>query len=66
MKYYRAKREAYDYFNRCGVVENELLTEKERNTKVRYISDDVFETMEISRKKTFYNFGVRFAMKGEN
>ena len=65
MLYYRAKRDAYDYFNKNGVVENELLTEKERTTKVRYISDDVFTPVTISRKKTFFNFGVRLEMKGE-
>ena len=42
MKYYRVVKEAYDYFNKMGTVKNELFTEKERNTKVRYLSDDVF------------------------
>lgn len=65
MKYYKAIKEAYDYFNKMGTVKNELFTEKERNTKVRYLSDDVFEIVNISKNKTFFNFGCRFEMKGE-
>lgn len=61
MKYYRAKEEAYDYFNRNGVVKGELLTPHERDTKVRYISDEKFEKVEISQRDTYKNFGVRFA-----
>lgn len=60
MKYYRVKRDAYDYFNKYGVVENELLTEKERNTKVRYLKDDIFEVVNINKNNTFFSFGVRF------
>lgn len=63
MKYYKAVRDAYDYFNKNGVVENELLTEKERNRKVPYISDYVFNIVEISKNKTFFNFGVRLEIK---
>lgn len=61
MKYYRAKEEGYDYFNRHGVVKGELLTPHERETKVRYISDENFEKVEISQRDTFKNFGVRLA-----
>ena len=60
MKYYRARQEKYDYFNKFTVIENELLTEKERNTKARYIDNSNFEIVEIPKNKTFFNFGVRF------
>ncbi len=62
MKFYKVKREAYDYFNKFQTVKDELLTEKERNTKARYIKDDVFEVVEVSKKKTYWFFGARFAM----
>jgi len=63
MKYYKAKKDTYDYFNKYAVIENELLTEKERNTKARYIKDDLFEIVEINKNKTFFSFGVRFECK---
>ena len=63
MKYYRAIADAYDYFNKNGIVENELLTEKERNSRVRYISDYYFTVVDIPKNKTFKNFGVRFEIK---
>ena len=63
MKYYRARRDAYDYFSKYGIVKNELLTEKERNTKVRYIKDDLFEVINIPKTKTFFSFGCRFEIK---
>ena len=59
MKYYVAMKDAYDYFNHFAVVKYELLTEKERNTKARYIADSAFRVMEINRLHTFRNFGVR-------
>lgn len=63
MLYYRVKDDAYDYFNKYAVVKNELLTARERNTKCRYISDEHFEAVQISKKKTFFNFGCRFEIK---
>lgn len=39
MKYYKATKEAYDYFNKNMTVMNELLTPRERNTKFRYLGD---------------------------
>ena len=63
MKYYRVRRDAYDYFNKYTVVKNELLTEKERNKKARYIKDDIFEEVEINKNKTYFNFGVRREIK---
>ena len=59
MKYYVATKDTYDYFNHFAVVKSELLTEKERNTKARYISDTAFQIMEINRSHTMINFGVR-------
>lgn len=59
MKYYVAVMDSYDYFNKFAVVKSELLTEKERNTKARYIADDHFTVMEINRSHTMVNFGVR-------
>ena len=59
MKYYVAMRDSYDYFNKFAVVKSELLTEKERSTKARYIADSVFQIMEINRSHTMRNFGVR-------
>lgn len=59
MKYYVTMKDSYDYFNKFGVVKSELLTEKERNTKARYISDSAFQIMEINRNHTMISFGVR-------
>ena len=61
MKFYKVLEEKHDYFTGNTAVKNELLTEKERNSKFRYISDCYFEIVEISKKKTFWNFGCRFA-----
>lgn len=62
MKYYLVLKDGYDYINKNGVVERELLTPRERNTKVRYLPDSYFKEVEISRKKTFFSFGVRLQM----
>lgn len=59
MKYYVVMKDSYDYFNKFAVVKSELLTEKERNTKARYIADSAFQIMEINRSHTIRNFGVR-------
>lgn len=63
MLYYRVRRDAYDYFNKNAAVKNELVTQKERDSKFRYLKDDVFEPVQISKKKTFWNFGCRFEVK---
>lgn len=60
MKYLRAKKDAYDYFSKYGVVEGELLTAKERNNRCPYLQDCVFDEVEINRNDTFVNFGCRF------
>ena len=60
MKYYLALEEKHDYFTGHTLIEHELITEKERNTKFRYISDEYLKPVEISKNKTFKMFGVRF------
>lgn len=66
MKFYKTvKDNVHDYFTGYTTVKNELLTEKERNSKFRYLTDDVFQVVEVSKKKTFWMFGARFEMKEE-
>lgn len=60
MLFYKATKEAHDYFTGNTTIKNELLTQKERDTKFRYLKDSVFEMVNISKKKTFWNFGARF------
>ena len=60
MKYYKALKEVHDYFTGWTLVKNELVTEKERNTKFRYLSNAVFKEVEVSKKKIYFNFGCRF------
>ena len=60
MLFYKATKEAHDYFTGNTTIKNELLTQAERNTKFRYLKDSVFEVVNISKKKTFWNFGARF------
>ena len=59
MKYYVCVHDGYDYFNKFAVIKSELLTEKERNSKARYLPDKYFQVMEINRSHTMINFGVR-------
>ena len=64
MKYYRVvKGNKHDYFTGYTTVIDELLTERERNTRFRYLSDDVFEIVSISKYKTYKLFGARFEAK---
>ena len=61
MKFYRAIEDGkHDYFTGHTTIKNELLTEKERHTKFRYLSDSIFEPVEVSKRKTFWCFGARF------
>ena len=60
MKYYRARSERSDWFNNYHTRPDELFTEKERNSKVRYITDFWFEVVNISQKKTQIVDGRRF------
>lgn len=61
MLYYKVVQgDKHDYFTGYTTVKNELLTEKERNTKFRYLFDDVFHPVNVSRKKVYFMFGARF------
>ena len=60
MKYYRVRSERSDWFNNYHTRAGELFTEKEHNTKVRYIADYWFETVNVSRRKTRITDGRRF------
>jgi hypothetical protein len=61
MKFYKVVvDDKHDYFTGYTTIKNELLTERERNTKFRYLQDDVFQEVEVSKKKTFWHFGARF------
>lgn len=44
MKYYKVTAERSDWFSGYHTRSGELFTEKERNSKVRYITDFWFET----------------------
>lgn len=48
MKYYRVRSEKTDWFSHYFTKADELFTEKERNSKVRYITDFWFEVVNIS------------------
>lgn len=60
MKYYRAITTKHDYFTGYTTIYNELLTEKERNAKFRYLNDCCFELVNISSRNTYKSFGARF------
>ena len=60
MKFYKAKIEAHDYFTGYTTCIGELVTERERHSKFRYLTDDVFSIVEVSKKKTYWMFGARF------
>ena len=60
MKYYRVRSERADWFSNYHTRPGELFTEKERNSKVRYITDFWFEVVNISQKKTQIVDGRRF------
>ncbi len=60
MLFYRATKEAHDYFTGYTTIKDELVTQRERDTKFRYLKDSVFEKVEVSKKNTFWNFGARF------
>lgn len=49
-----------DYFSGYSTVKNELLTKRERNTKFRYLQDDIFKPVNVSKKNTYWFFGARF------
>ena len=41
-------------------LKNELLTTKERNSKVRYLPDSYFQIIDILKSRVFWSFGARF------
>lgn len=60
MKYYRANRDAYDYFNNSSLIKGELCTPRERERLFRYISDECFDTVSVKKHETHTFFGARF------
>lgn len=60
MKFYKVIKEKHDYFTGYTTIINELVTERERNTKFRYLNDDCFKTVNVSKKGTYWFFGARF------
>lgn len=60
MLYYRSKGEYHDYFTGNTAVKNELITQKERNTKYRYLSDNCFSKVKCRKCDTYFSFGARF------
>ena len=59
MLYYKAKKDAYDFFSKHSIVKDELLTVRERNRLVPFLSDSVFDAIVIPKTRTFTMFGVR-------
>lgn len=68
MVYYKVIQDGkHDFFTGNTTIKNELLTERERHSKFRYLMDSVFKKVEISKRNTFKCFGARFEKKeGEN
>ena len=62
-KYYKVKHDVFVPSTGNTLIENELLTEKERSVKAAGITDNAFTVIHLSQKKTFVNFGVRFEAK---
>lgn len=58
MLFYKTKKE-YDnfYFNNSFLIENELLTDKERIKK--NLPFLFFDIVDVSKKKTYFIFGIR-------
>lgn len=65
MKFYKVLAERHDYFTGNTTVLGELVTQKERDRKYRYLSDDIFQEVEVSKKKTVWIFGARFEQTEE-
>lgn len=61
MTYYKPKYEQFDRFTGWTTTPGELLTEKERFRRFRYLPDSVFRKVKISEKQTYKFQGVRFA-----
>ena len=52
--------DGYDYVNKNALIKNELLTTKERESKVRYLPDSYFQIIDIPKSRVFWSFGARF------
>ena len=68
MKYFKAKKNIIKFTNNgCfSLVKNELLTEKETKKQFPCEQKEIekyFDIVEISKRKTFWNFGCRFECK---
>ena len=63
MKFYKAIAEKHDYFTGYTTIMNELVTQKERDKKFRYLTDNCFVIVEVSKKKTYWFFGARFEIE---
>ena len=62
MKFYKGKKEVYDYNTGYALVKSELLTERERRKFFPSLSGNCFEETEVSKKGTYWMFGARFAL----
>ena len=61
MKFYQVNTgDKYDFFTGYTTIKGELVTQKERDTKFRYLNDEFFTPVEVSKKETFWLFGARF------
>ena len=61
MKYYKVLvGDKHDYFTGYTTIKNELVTEKERNSKFRYLNDEIFKPVDVSKKNIYFFFGARF------
>lgn len=62
MKYYKARKDSYDWFNKSLVLKDELVTKKERDSKFRYVADFSFEVVEIPKTNIHIVEGRRFEL----
>lgn len=61
MKYFQVNTgDKYDYFTGHTTIKGELLTQKERDTKFRYLNDEFFTPVEVSKRDIYWSFGARF------
>ena len=60
MKYLKPIAEKHDRFTGWTTIPGELLTEKERERRFRYLPDEIFQKVYVSKKRTYKMFGVRF------
>ncbi|MBO5960922.1 MAG: hypothetical protein J6P99_03710 [Paludibacteraceae bacterium] len=62
MKYYRSNGEYHDYFTGYTTVPGELITKRERNTHFRYLSDNCFTLVEVSKRDTYFSIWSAFCI----